>query len=156
MIIPLDENASQYIAHHLRWTWAREVSSVLQQYGTPEELTIWANGMANLRNLPGETICVAKDGVPAVMGGIIQHGHVGSTWLAGTEAVDDVSVEFMRGVLRLHRNMIAKGVRRFVASVLDGPDELFSWLLKMGYNLEGRHPGVGVHGETFLTFGKVV
>jgi hypothetical protein len=157
--IDLTHDVARHIAGHLRWTWQREVAANLPGQGTPAELDAWAGRMVDMASFhPGVHLCIATpDGEPAVMGGIVQVApHIGSTWLAGTDRVGEVAVEFMRDVLRRHRQMQARGVRRFVASVLDGPDELFSWLVKLGYQLEGRHPGQGLHGDAFLTFGKVV
>lgn len=155
--VDLTSDAARYIAHRLRWTWKREVEANLPNKGTPEELDKWADGVVDLSKMPGVSICLATaDGTPAIMGGILHCGHQGATWLAGTDRVDEVAVEFMRATLRNHRKMQSMGVRRFVSSCLDGPDELFSWLSKLGYQLEGRHPGQGIHGDAFLTFGKVV
>lgn len=154
MIVELTKERARFIAHRLRPSWGREVAAGLPGYGTPDELDAWADRMASM---PCRNCCVATpDGDPAVMGGIIQSAHMGITWLAGTHRVEEVAAEFMREVLRAHRELERAGVRRFAAHCLAGPDELFTWLGKLGYKREGEHPGMGVHGETYISFGKVV
>lgn len=152
MQIPLSVESSLYIAHHLRWTWAREVASMMAGGGTVDELNAWGERIAHI---PCEKFCLGtSDGTPAIMAGIIQNGHLGTTWLAGTERVAEVAVEFMRMALRIHRKLEEAGVRRFQAYCLDGPEELFLWMSKLGYRREGAHPGMGVHGETYISFGR--
>jgi hypothetical protein len=120
--------------------------------GTNDELDAWAVRMISL---PGEQVYASTpDGEPSIMGGIIPHGHIGVTWLAGTDRVNEVAVNFMRQFLRAHRKLSSVGVRRFQGYCLDGPDELFTWLAKLGYKREGKHPGMGLHGETYVSFGK--
>jgi hypothetical protein len=75
--------------------------------------------------------------------------------VAGTDRVDEVAAECMRAVLRMHRTAATAGIRRFQAYCLDGPDELFTWLTRLGYHREGKHPGMGAHGETYISFGRV-
>lgn len=152
MITDLDTYEACEIAARMRESDRAEVFAVTTARNPRE----WARQVCSL---PGVGLMVlASDGDPVAMGGGIQMGHLAGLWFVATDRIEEpaVRVDCHRLALRLHRDLYARGVRRCQVQPAQGNHAVARWLTRLGYDLEGVHPGHGKNGETFTTWGKLL
>lgn len=152
MVTDLDTIEALSIADRMRASDRAEVFAVSAAAGPRQ----WARQVCAL---PGVGLMVlASDGDPVAMGGGIVMGHLAGLWFVATDRIDEpaVRVDCHRLALRLHRDLFAQGVRRCQVQPMERNREVARWLDRLGYGLEGVHPGHGKNGETFTTWGKLL
>jgi hypothetical protein len=151
MIATLTPAGAEHIAKHMRASDRAEVLAV----AAVDSPAKWARAV---QSLPGVGLMVVTDGEPVAMGGCLMCGHIAGLWFVATDRIKEpaVRVDCHRLALRLHRDLAARGVRRCQVQPSADNREIARWLDRLGYGLEGTHPGHGKNGETFTTWGKLL
>lgn len=152
MLAALDTHEAIHIADRMR---ASDREEVLAVTASPN-LRDWARMMCRV---PGVGLMViASDGEAVAMGGGVVCGHIAGLWFVATDRIEDpaVRVDCHRLALRLHRELAAAGVRRCQVMPAEKNRDVVTWLGRLGYGLEGIHPGHGKNGETFTTWGRLL
>lgn len=105
----------------------------------------------------GEAWVVSLGDEPVAAGGLVpvpgRAAHALS-WCVGSARKREAGPLIFKIAARVHETWQKDGVRRFQCTCLDSGDPS-DWLMRLGYQREGRLRQVGRGGEDFLLWGRV-
>lgn len=151
MIVALTISAAMRVATSMRPEDEREIRASVGPSWEPVAWSRW------LCDLPGVAYAiVGTGGVAVAMGGLAVDGAGrGSAWFVATRRLGErwARVDAHRLALRLRRDALRRSLHRVTVVGIEGRPDVHRWLRRLGFAVEGTHPGMGAGGETFRTYG---
>lgn len=151
----LDRTLAATVAATLRERDRREVLACVPLAMTDQQgLAWWLDHIL----AGGVSWAAMVDDVPVAMGGLREidgRPDIASSWCVGTDRKLEAGVAIYLHAARSHQAWEARGIRRFQCSCLDTPEESSMWLVRLGYEREGRLRALGRNGEDFIIWGRI-
>jgi hypothetical protein len=142
----------EHVVRHMR---QRDVDEIFAVRWSDDREDLVRDWLACRPVVFAEGVVLAADGEPvAVVGVSLVSPGVGIVHMYATDRWREIALAVHRFVVRhVMPSIVAPVFRRLECRALEHHDLAARWLTRLGFRAEGRHPGLGKGGETYVTFG---